>query len=422
MQYLLLTTAMNHMKISIITPTHNTKYLEELKESIESQTYSNWEWIILFNGDARPSFSPTEKIKFYRFPYNFTTTPVGFLKKYASLQAIGDIILEVDHDDLLTPDALERVSEAFEADKEIGFVFSDNAKLADNFTPYDKAFGWESSNFLWKGQELKRMHSFEPNARSFSFIWYAPDHLRAWRKDVYLKIGGHNENLDVLDDQDLMIRTFLNTKVHFIKRVLYLYRITGENTWIKRNQSIQTRTVEIYNQYAYELAARQADLNGTLKLDLGGGFNKPEGFKSVDLKNGDITADLNERWPFEDNSVGVIRAHDIFEHLKDKEHVMSEAFRVLEDGGMLMIQVPSTDGRGAFQDPTHISYWNENTIWYWTRRELAKYIYNDKVRFQEFRLETIYPNDYCRENKIPYVVAYLSAIKSDKRRPHTIKI
>ena len=407
------------MKISIITPTHDPKFLKELKESVEAQLYTDWEWIVLANNGAEIPFAPSIKIKIVRFPYNFSS--IGFLKKYAASKATGDVILEVDHDDLLIPDALTEVAKAFE-DPNVGFAYSDNAKLADKFIPYNKDFGWIHSLFEFNGKQYHRMRSFEPTARSFAFIWYAPDHLRAWRTSVYNEIGGHNENLDVLDDQDLMIRTFLKTKVKQIDKCLYMYRITGENTYLKKNAKIQTETVQIYHKYAYELAARQADLDGKLKLDLGGGFGKPEGFQSVDLKNGDITADLNERWPFEDNSVGVIRAHDIFEHLKDKEHVMSEAHRVLCDGGFLMLQVPSTDGRGAFQDPTHISYWNENSIWYWTRRDLAKYIYNDTVRFQEFRLETIFPNEYCKVNNIPYVVAYLAAIKSNARRPHTIKI
>ena len=31
---------------------------------------------------------------------------------------------------------------------------------------------------------------------------------------------------------------------------------------------------------------------------------------------------------------------------------------------------PSTDGRGAFQDPTHVSFYNENSFWYFTDRRL----------------------------------------------------
>jgi hypothetical protein len=32
------------------------------------------------------------------------------------------------------------------------------------------------------------------------------------------------------------------------------------------------------------------------------------------------------------------------------------------------ILVPSTDGRGAFQDPTHVSFWNANTFAYFSRQ------------------------------------------------------
>ena len=404
--------------ISIVTPTHNPKYLMELWESIKNQTYTDWEWVIIVNNGAMVEIDD-KRVRVINCPFNFKS--VGFLKKYGFMEAKGEIIAEVDHDDLLTPDCLEEVAKAFE-DKEIGFVFSDNAKLSDTFIPYNKDFGWESEKFIWNDKEYFRMKSFEPTAHSFAFIWYAPDHIRVWRKSVYQEIGGHDENLDVLDDQDLLIRTYLKTKVKFIDKCLYLYRITGENTWLERNAKIQTGTVELYNKYAYQLAERNAELTQTLKIDLGGGFNKPDGYLSLDIKNGDIEGDLNKKWQLEDNSVGVIRAHDIFEHLKDKQHVMSECWRVLADGGFLMVQVPSTSGKGAFQDPTHISYWNNNSFWYWTRKELAQYIYNDKIKFQEFRLEEIFPNDYCKENDIKYAVAYLSAIKSDKRRPHLIKI
>jgi SAM-dependent methyltransferase len=215
-----------------------------------------------------------------------------------------------------------------------------------------------------------------------------------------------------------MIRTYLHTKVKFINEVLYIYRITGENTWIERNQKIQTGTVQIYHENAYKLAERWADLEGLEKIDLGGGFNSPVGYKSVDLKNADIICDISKGLPFEDNSVGVVRAHDILEHLQDKEFLMSEIYCVLADGGWLLASVPSTDGRGAWQDPTHVSFWNENSFWYWTRAEQAKYIYNEKVRFQEFRLETIFPSEWHRKNNISYVVANLVAIKSDKRKPH----
>lgn len=402
--------------ISIATPTNNPKFILELYESIKAQTYQDWEWIIVTNGGA--VISPEVNDSRVRIiPYTKETKSIGELKSFAFSQATGEIVVEIDHDDLITPDCLQEVATAF-SDTEVGFVYSNNAKYTDNFTPYNKFYGWEEKTFEWGGKEYHSMTSFEPSATSFSFIWYMPDHVRAWRKSVYDSIGGHNPNLEVLDDQELMLRTYLTTKVKFIDKTLYLYRITGENTWLKRNALIQEQTVKIYHQYAYQIAERWSDLNGLKKVDLCGGINKPQGYTSLDRYDADVCCDLNEGIPLEDNSVGILRAHDAIEHLKDPQKTMAEAWRVLADGGMFMIMVPSTDGRGAFQDPTHISFWNENSFWYWTRKEQAKYIRNDKIKFQAFRLETVFPSEWHRKNNIPYVVAYLSAIKSGKRRPH----
>lgn len=401
------------MKLSLFTPTHNPQYIKELWETIREQTFENWEWVIVANNGAKVEIKD-KRVKILNTPVGVDS--VGALKKFACENCTGDILVEVDHDDLLTSNCLEKLAEEFK-DPEVGFVYSMNAKLGD-FTPYNRAFGWEFKGFSYKGNALLAPIDFEPTAHSFSFIWFAPDHVRAWRKSVYNTIGGHNPEFDVLDDHDLLIRTYLNTKVKFIPEVLYIYRLTGNNTFLERNAKIQTGTVELYNKYSYQLAERWCDLNDLPKIDIGGGFNSPEGYISMDLKNADLIADISKGIPLPDNSVGIIRAHDILEHLPDKQFIMSEIWRVLVDGGWLLSSTPSTDGRGAFQDPTHISFWNQNCFWYWTREEQAKYIYNDKIKFQEFRLETIFPTPWHKENNISYVIANLAAIKSDKRRPH----
>lgn len=400
--------------LSLITPTHDPKYIGELYDSIQKQTFKDWEWVIVTNNGAKVEINDP-KVRIIECP--FISKSVGALKRYAFLQGKGDILVEVDHDDVLTPDCLEEVAKAFE-DEEIGFVYSNNLKLSKDFVPYDEKYGWE-----WrKNGDYYEMVSFPPSAASLAYIWFAPDHVRAWRASIYRELGGHDSSFEVLDDHELMIRTYLKTRFKWIDKCLYKYRITGQNTWLERNAKIQTGTVDLCNQYIYKLAERDADLDGLMKIDLGGGFGCPEGYKSVDLKNADIIADLDEGIPLPDNSVGVVRAWDILEHIQDKQKIMSEIHRVLCDGGWLLVGVPSTDGRGAFQDPTHVSFWNENSFWYWTRKEQAKYIRNDSIRFQEFRLETIYPNPWCEEHKIPYAVANLRAIKSKTRRPNLINI
>jgi SAM-dependent methyltransferase len=250
-----------------------------------------------------------------------------------------------------------------------------------------------------------------------SLIWFAPDHVRAWRASVYKEVGGHNPELSILDDQELMMKTYMVTLFKYIPKTLYFYRIYGENTWLKRNQEIQDGTVDMMYQWQQRLAERDAELNGLRKIDIGGGLFPREGYESVDITNGDITADLTQKWPFEDNSIGVINASHIIEHLPDKQFTMSEMHRVLADGAWAFIEVPSTDGRGAFQDPTHVSYWNQNSFWYYTKKLHADFIYNDKIHFQSYVLDTYFPDEFMYDNDIPVTRAYLSAIKSDKRRP-----
>jgi SAM-dependent methyltransferase len=88
-------------------------------------------------------------------------------------------------------------------------------------------------------------------------------------------------------------------------------------------------------------------------------------------------ADLRKKWPFEDSSVDEIRAHDIFEHLPSKVHTMNEAHRILKPGGILDLFIPTTDGRGAFQDPTHVSFWTPNDLFYFCD------YYAEWIRFHE---------------------------------------
>jgi SAM-dependent methyltransferase len=107
------------------------------------------------------------------------------------------------------------------------------------------------------------------------------------------------------------------------------------------------------------------------KLNLGCHRNAMSGWINVDIEpydGVDLCTDLNAPWPWPDNSIDYIRAYDIVEHLTAPIHTMNEAWRVLKPFGAMEILVPSTDGRGAFQDPTHVSFWNANTFAYFTRQ------------------------------------------------------
>jgi glycosyltransferase involved in cell wall biosynthesis len=105
-----------------------------------------------------------------------------------------------------------------------------------------------------------------------------------------------------------------------------------------------------------------------IRLNLGCNDSPLNGFVNVDSAPGlgvDQVVDLQQPWPWADDSVSFIRANDVIEHLQDKILTMNEMYRVLAPGGSVEVSVPTTDGPGAFQDPTHVSFWNRRSFVYY---------------------------------------------------------
>jgi SAM-dependent methyltransferase len=110
-----------------------------------------------------------------------------------------------------------------------------------------------------------------------------------------------------------------------------------------------------------------------MKLNLGCSNRHLANFINCDLcQPADQIVNLELDWPWPDSTVDYILAHDIFEHLTNPIHTMNEAWRVLRPGGRADIIVPTTDGRGWAQDPTHrcIPPFNRNSFFYYTNGDI----------------------------------------------------
>ena len=113
-EYKLLAEAGNCVRFSIVVPLFNTpeKFLRELIESVIAQTYGNWELVLadasMHESDVVKEYQKEDpRIKYYHLETNggiSENTNRGIEK------ACGDYIGLLDHDDLLTPDALYEVS------------------------------------------------------------------------------------------------------------------------------------------------------------------------------------------------------------------------------------------------------------------------------------------------------------------------
>lgn len=134
------------------------------------------------------------------------------------------------------------------------------------------------------------------------------------------------------------------------------------------------------------------------RFDLGPGEEgPPEGFEPLGRPY-----DLNETWPLEANSVAVLRANHVFEHLQEPSHAMTEAWRVLQPGGLLIVTVPEATSPGAVAHPEHHSLWNADSFKFWTNSDLLQTI-EDRVP-QAFELLHL---DVREENGRRYVDAVL---------------
>lgn len=354
--------------ISIYTPTYNTgALLNQVYASVCEQTYRDWEWVICDDGSDAATrkiiegiADSDERVKVFYFE---NCGSIGAMKKRCTERCNGELLVELDHDDRLTRDCLFEIKKAFKKHPMAGMAYSNFTEVDDQGVchVYDAPY-WRYRDTYYGGKCYKealapdiygKLEQFpKPNIHFWIFM---PNHVRAFRASELFRVGGYDETLIYADDYDLIIRMYLHSKIVHIPKLLYLYR-WGNNTWRNHNKDLQIKMAQIRDKY-FPLK----------RLDIGCGAYKKEGYEGVDsfAYEGvdhvlDFATEGLSRFP--ESSVDEIRAIDFIEHIADKVFTLEHIYRALKHGGTAYIQVPSTDGRGAFQDPTHKSFWNENSF------------------------------------------------------------
>lgn len=204
-------------KISIVVPLYNTDidFFRELLYSVHCQTYSNWE-LCLADGSPK-ELTKIKKMceKDKRIKYKFLGENKGISgnTNEALKLATGKYISLLDHDDMLSLDALYEVVKVINEKKNVDFIYSDEDKF----------------HFI---DEPRYAPHFKPD--------FAPDTLRSnnyichysvFKKELLDKIGGFNNKYDGAQDYDLILRMSENAKniVH-ISKILYNWRVHKGST------------------------------------------------------------------------------------------------------------------------------------------------------------------------------------------------
>lgn len=247
--------------ISVITPTYKTdmNVLARTFGSLKRQTFPDWEWIVYDDSPGLEvyrqlyGFCSDERYKVRVFrPHHPSGGKIGYAKRSAFLLGTGDILVELDHDDELTPDALAEVQVAFFSNPAVNFVYSDCSEVYPDGTSHRYPPGWAfgfGSEYWHEQRKLWVMRAPPINRTTMSHIVSMPNHVRAWRSDFYRLIGGHDPDMNVADDYDLMVRTLLATDYVHIPKLLYLQHISPTSAQRVMNAEIQSRVADIAAKY-----------------------------------------------------------------------------------------------------------------------------------------------------------------------------
>ncbi len=269
---------------SIFTPSYKTEYkIFRAYESLKDQTFTDWEWVILDDSPDDKTWEIIQyiskkdfRVKSYKLS-PITGGNVGLAKNRVSSLCGGKWLVELDHDDVLTKNCLQECYDAFLKFPDAGFMYSDVCEVYENgdmkYYDHDWSGNWyarEDNNFdfgyaghTWVENDNKKYlthHYPDINPLTIRFNISMPNHVRVWERNLYNKIGGHNKGLPVADDFELIIRTFLNTRIVHIKKMLYIQYNNRNSTVDNNSIDINKSARLIRDHYDLEIHNRISEL------------------------------------------------------------------------------------------------------------------------------------------------------------------
>lgn len=207
------------MKVSVLFPVFNTKeeYLRDAIESILSQTFKDFEFLIL--NDASSDKNVENVIKSYddsRIKYFTNEKNIGISETRNRLIDLsqGEYLAVMDHDDVSLPSRFEKQVKYLDENPDVGVVSSDVGHI-------------HRKSRIDKNPRNHDDICMALFARCGSLIHPAS----MIRKDVLSKNNLKYENeFSPAEDYALWCRLMTKTKFHNIPEILFLYRKHKTNT------------------------------------------------------------------------------------------------------------------------------------------------------------------------------------------------
>ena len=195
--------------------------LRENLVSLRNQTYKNIEVVVVEDGPNTAEEMIKNEFKDLNIVYKSTGKNVGRSKvgNIALDLAKGKYLNFLDDDDLFYPEHVERLVTFAEKNK-YDIVYDtafETAITVDSKVPYKYTI--EAINIVHSG-EYSKLNLYRSNLFPIQTVMF--------KKDVYKKCGGFDEDMDALEDWDLWIRFSFKYDFHYFKDTTSLYRVPAK--------------------------------------------------------------------------------------------------------------------------------------------------------------------------------------------------
>ena len=237
--------------ISVVIPAYNAElFLDETLESVLSQTYENWECIIVNDG----STDNTEEIakkwceKDARFRYFYKkNSGASDTRNLGIKDAKGEYIAFLDADDILTPDSLEvRINVLIE--QNVDLVATKLQHFTDKLPKVSKNNARQDVLYYAK-EGLTQLMAFNKVTPSTVLC----------KKSVMDEVGGFTWHKKAEDLHCWLKVLFAGYKIYRIDETLLLYRLV-ENSMSSTDRNCSKEVFEIIYRFKDEILSLDIDL------------------------------------------------------------------------------------------------------------------------------------------------------------------
>lgn len=220
-------------KISVLMPVYNAQdYLSEAIDSILSQTFSDWELIIINDGSTDNSENIINSYNDNRIRYFKNPTNMGLIYTRSLMieKASAEYLSFLDSDDIALPERLKI-----------------QAEFLDTHPDYILCGTW-GTMINNASEKIGKISPPEADIEIKSGLFFSNAFIQSSimiRKSVF-DTYSYNKDFPVVEDYELWSKLSINHKLKNIPQPLTLYRWHSENTSLSKKELMETMLKNVY--------------------------------------------------------------------------------------------------------------------------------------------------------------------------------